>query len=145
MSLQAILDRLLPFYWGKRLARAHTAHGRACGSHVGRWHGVLTDARRAGGAVVDASVSRDGGAPSAGHDDGDVVVADAGLAAELRGAGLKAVAALADGLGAGAGVAERGGDVGERVVGVGDKVYGWTWGLEVCGGYTGADGAELGC
>lgn len=105
---------------------------------------MLTDARGAGGAVVDASVSRDGGAPSARHDDGDVVVAGAGLAAELRGAGLEAVAALADGLGAGAGVAERGGDVGERVVGVGDKCYCWTGGLEVGGGYAGADGAGVG-
>lgn len=106
--------------------------------------GVLTDARGAGGAVVDASVSRNGGAPSSGHDDGDVVVAGAGLAAELRGAGLEAVAALADGLGAGAGVAERGSDVGERVVGVGDKFYCWTWGLEVGRGHAGADGAGVG-
>ena len=72
-----------------------------------------------------------------------MVVADGGLATELGGAGFKAVAALADGLGAGPGIAERGSNVGKRVVRVGDKVYRWTRWLEVGGGYAGADGAGL--
>ena len=95
--------------------------GRHRDEKVGRWvheesgrNGQeLTDACRAGGSIVDASVPRDGRPLSAGHDDGDLVVADASLAAELGGARSKAVAALANGLGAGSGIAERGGNVGE--------------------------------